>query len=188
MAGRYMYFPGLSLALVVALVVTAVYARNAGSRSAVLALGIGVGLSLTVNVLLTVRDIANWKDDVSLWTRVIELSPDTGRAYFQRSRAYRSKGEYAHALADLERAISIAAGKGYHAMYELYRSRAAIHTEMGDFTSVVADYSKALESATGEVRQMTFYQRGVAYQRLGKDNLANDDFKVSGIVGAGLEK
>lgn len=188
MAARYMYFPGLSLALVVALGVTVLYARNVASRPASLGLGIVVGLILTVNTFLTVRDIAYWKDDVTLWTRVIELSPNTGRAYFQRSRAYRLKGDYPNSLSDMERAISIAAGKRYRAMYELYRSRAAIYAEMGEFASVVADYSKALETATGGVRQMTIYQRGLAYQRLGKVDLANEDFRESGGIVTGQEK
>lgn len=182
MAGRFTYFAGLPLALLFSLGVNTAFARFAASRTACIALGAGVAVLLLVNGYLTVREISFWKDDVTLWTRVIELSPNTGRAYFQRSHAYRLKRDYQKSLSDIEQAITIAASKQYRAMHELYLKRAAIRLDMGEFDRAVADYTKALETVTADKRAMILYERGLAYQKSGRDDLANEDFRLAGMT------
>lgn len=182
MAGRFTYFAGLPLALLFSLGVSAAFAHLAASRTALIALGVGLTVLLLVNGYLTLREIAFWKDDVTLWTRVIELSPNTGRAYFQRSHAYRLKRDYKKSLSDIEQAIAIAKNKQYRAMHELYLKRAAIRADMGEFDRAVTDYTKALETVTPDKRAMILYERGLAYRKSGRDDLANEDFKLSGMT------
>lgn len=176
MAGRFTYLAGLPLALLFSLGINAVSASFGASRTARIALWSAVALLLLTNTYLTVRDIAFWKDDVTLWTRVIELSPSTGRAYFQRSHAYYLQRNYPKSLSDIEKAITIAASKQYRAMHELYQKRGIIHGDMGDFALAVEDYTKALETAAAGKRSEIVYARGLAYQKMGRDDLANKDF------------
>ncbi|MBI5483418.1 MAG: tetratricopeptide repeat protein [Deltaproteobacteria bacterium] len=182
MAGRFTYLAGLPLALLFSLGVMYIVMRLRGSPAATVTLGSTVTVLLLACGYLTVREIAFWKDDVTLWTRVIEMSPDTGRAYFQRSYAYRLKHDYQHALADIERAIAIAARKNYRAMHELYWKRAAIRLDMGEYANAVTDYTRALESVADSSRAMILYERGLARQKLGSTDLANEDFRMSEMV------
>ena len=187
MAGRFTYLAGLPLALLFAVGVTFLYARIADSRSATVTLGIGVALLLSLNGFLTVREISFWKDDVTLWTRVIDLSPHvSGRAYFQRSNAYRISRDYQRSIEDIDKAFVIAKKKNYNAMHELYVARAGIYSDMGAFAEVVADYTKALETAPATSRKMIFYERGTVYKKMGKFELADEDFKQSENI-AGLQ-
>ena len=180
MAGRFTYLAGLPLAMLLATGVTRLFSKFYGSRGAAVSLGAGVVLMLLFNGYLTVREISFWKDDVTLWTRVIELQPNTGRAYSQRSQVYRAKRNYPKALADISKALAIAESKGYRAMYEIYLERAGILAEMGEFDRAIADYTKALESATAGARAMVHYARGVVYQKSGRNDLASEDFRLSG--------
>lgn len=180
MAGRFTYFAGLPLAILMAVGVITIYQKNAGSRLKIIVLSTSVTMILLGSVFLTVRDISFWKDDVTLWTRVIDLAPHTsGRAYFQRSNAYRIKGDFHRSLIDINEAITIAARKNYNAMHELYRVRAGILLDMGDTNSAVDNYTKALESATAGSRAMILYERGVLYQKIGRIDLAAEDLRLS---------
>lgn len=183
MAGRFTYLAGLPLALLFAVGVTSVYARIADSRVAIVTLGIGIALILSISGFLTVREISFWKDDVTLWTRVINLNPHvSGRAYFQRSNAYRVKRDYQKALSDINEAIAIATRKNYNAMHDIYGERAKIYSDMGNLSGAITDYTKALETATGAARSMILYDRGTVYIKMGMVALADEDFKLSNIL------
>jgi tetratricopeptide (TPR) repeat protein len=184
MAGRFTYLAGLPLALLLSVGIMCVFARFAGSRVAIVSLGAAMILLLFVNGYLTVREMSFWRDDVTLWTRVIELGPNTGRAYFQRSHAYRLQGDYQRSLSDINEAIAIAVRKKYNAMHEIYQARAGVLLDMGDFAGAVTDYTKALETAAAGSRTVILYERGVAYQKSGRTDLANEDFRLSGVAGA----
>ncbi|WP_243371773.1 hypothetical protein [Geotalea sp. SG265] len=179
MAGRFTYLAGLPLALLFSLGINALFASFGASRAARIAFLAAMAVLVLTNAYLTVREIAFWKDDVTLWTRVIELSPSTGRAYFQRSHAYYLQHNYQRSLADLDKAITIAASKQYRAMHELYQKRGIIHGDMGDLVTAVEDYTKALETAKADKRSEILYARGSAYQKMGRDDLANGDFRLS---------
>jgi hypothetical protein len=176
MAGRFTYFAGLPLALALAVGVAAAAGRLAGSRPATAALAAALAAVLLASAALTVREISFWRDDVALWSRVIELRPDTGRAYYERSFAYETRGELRPALADVEQALAIATRKGYRALHELYGARARIRAGLEELDAAVADYTAALESAWGEERAQLLQERGDVLRRQGKLELAERDF------------
>lgn len=182
MAGRFTYLAGLPLAMLCSLGGCWCYCRSAKVRTAKVALAAGLFALLSTNVMLTLRDITFWKDDVTLWSRVIELYPDTGRAYFQRGYARSIKGDYPLALADMERAIAIASGKGYRFMEELYLERARIYAKSGEFALAIADFTRALETASGSNRGLILYERGTTYQKAGMSDLAEADARMSRMV------
>jgi tetratricopeptide (TPR) repeat protein len=183
MAGRFTYLAGLPLALLFSIGVVTAYGRLAGSRPAAVTICIGVALLLGLYGFLTVREISFWKDDVTLWTRAIDLNPhSSGRAYFQRSNAYRMKRDYQRSLLDINEAFAIAVQKKYNAMHDLYSTRAGILSDMGNFYGAITDYTKALETATGETRSRVLYERGLSYQKTGRTDQASKDFKSSKIL------
>jgi tetratricopeptide (TPR) repeat protein len=177
MAGRFTYLAGLPLALLFSLGINEVSTHCGAFPTVRVLLWSAVVVLLLANLWLTEREISFWKDDVTLWTRVIELSPSTGRAYFQRSHAYYLQHDYTRSLADLDMAITIATGKRYRGMHELYQKRGIIHAEMGDPATAIEDDTMALETAPADKRPEIFYARGLAYEKIGRNDLAGEDFR-----------
>jgi tetratricopeptide (TPR) repeat protein len=180
MAARYTYFAGLPLSFLGGLGMIAVYGRSAASRSARGIVIAGAALLLLMFGSFTWRQIQFWKDDVTLWTRVIDLYPQTvGRAYYQRATAYFTRGEYVKALRDLDIAVTIAESKGYNRMYEIYLYRARTRRHLGDLVGAIADYSRALNSADSADRNTYYRERGELLLEQGKRGEAEEDFRRS---------
>lgn len=178
MAGRFTYLSGLPLALLFALGITAVFVKYSGSLSARLLLIIGVILIIAVNAYLTVREISFWKDDITLWTRVIELQPHhSGRAYYQRSDAYLAAGNYQKALQDINEALAIAIQKNYRSLHEIYGTRAVVFTRMGNYNAAIADYSDALKTADFMEQSKLLRKRGEVYRLSGNFAMAAEDLR-----------
>lgn len=145
MADRYTYVPGLAISLLAALALTAATGKYPASHIVTKVVTAGAIVILSVSCYLTVRQIAFWKDDVTLWSRAIELKPHfSGRMYFERATAFEHRGEFHKALEDMNEAIAIAARKKRPNMEELYFKRAHIHTRLGDVDRAAADYNHAL--------------------------------------------
>lgn len=182
MAARFTYAPSLPVSIFVAVLFSMAIFRESASRPATITAGVAVGCILIFYCFVTIRHITFWKDDVTLWTRVIDLNPNaTGRAYFQRSHAYSMRGDHRLALADINRALDIAMRKQYRALHEIYQMRAQISAKLGDFEGAIEDYSRALESAGGGERAMLYWARGEIYQRIGDSARAAADFAMGSV-------
>jgi hypothetical protein len=178
MAARFTYAPSLPISLFVAVIVSAPIFRHPTSRLSVVMMSSIISLIVLFWCCVTVRHISFWKNDVTLWTRVIDLNPQaTGRAYFQRSHAYNMRGEHMLALADLNRALDIAKQKKYRALHEIYQVRAQILDKMENYNGAIADYTRALETATAQEQPMLYMARGEVYQRIGETARAAEDIR-----------
>jgi hypothetical protein len=146
MAPRFTYFPAMALSLLAALGIVSLLARFSRSGVKATVIWLGVCAILAGFASLTVRDIGFWRDDVALWSRVIELQPHRfGRAYSQRAVILYRQGEYRKALEDVNEALSIAERKQYAAIHEIYAQRARIQKSMKEYEGAAADYNKAVE-------------------------------------------
>jgi hypothetical protein len=150
MADRYTYVPELAISLLVALAITIITGKYAASRIVTTAVTISVVVVLSVSCYLTVRQISFWKNDVTLWSRAIDLQPHfSGRMYSERATAYENAGEYDKALLDMDEAIAIATRKKRPQMEELYFKRSKILMQLGDIDRATADYNYALTLIQG---------------------------------------
>ena len=186
MAGRFTYAPSLALSLLLALGLTAAYAKMSDSRPAARSLLVGLAAMMLVNCYFTIREISYWKDDLTLWSRVIYLQPHiSGRVYFQRSLAYSAKGDYHSALDDVNEALTIAIRKNYGALHEIYRHRAQILIRLGDLDGALADYTTAIASVPAQQRSLYYRERGGIYREQGDVDRANEDFSMASMPGEG---
>lgn len=145
MADRYTYVPGLAISLLVALAITTIAGKYSASRIIIISLTVGTLVMLSACCYLTVRQISFWKDDVTLWSRAIDLQPHySGRMYYERAGAFEDRGEFHKALLDMNEAIAIAERKKRPNMEELYYKRAHIHRRLGDTDRADADYNYAI--------------------------------------------
>lgn len=180
MAPRFTYLPGLSLSFLAAFGVVTALQKSAASRFVPMLLKAATGVVLIALVAITVRDTGFWKNDITLWSRVIELEPHRfGKAYFQRSLFLNLAGEYEMALADVNEAITIALSKNYGGVFELYAQRATILKNMQKYEGALADLSRAIETSGGMFADRYYRERGEIYRLLGDMERANADFKAA---------
>lgn len=179
MAARFTYFPSLPISLLAAAGLgAALFGRPWRWPTGLLAAST-VGWLVAISVM-TVGHISFWKDDVTLWTRVIDLSPrPPGRAYFQRGLGWVRRGDPRRALDDVSQALAIATAKRYPALHEIYVERAAIFSQLGQPRDAVGDYTRALETAGAASRAAILMSRGAAWREAGEDALAAADFAAA---------
>jgi hypothetical protein len=177
MADRFTYFPALAPTLLAAGALAQGLARVPTPR---LAAAGAVAAAATVVVLaaLSFEQTAVWHDEVSLWSRPIELDPlRSGRVYTQRSYAREQRGDVAGARADMDQAIVIAGAKGYRDMAALYWRRAGLARQLGADRAALEDYARAEQGAPPAVRPAILRERASLYETLGMKDLAADDLR-----------
>jgi len=184
MADRFTYAPTLSVALCAAASVVALLERVAARRWAVALVAAAVAALLLASAALTVRQISFWKDDVTLWSRAIDLRPRaSGRAYFQRATGHMVKGDPQSAAADMNEAIAIALSKHRPNMQDLYLRRAQIRRQAGDLEGAIADYGRAIEADASPMRALYLRERATAYRAQGREDLATRDLDQAAELG-----
>jgi len=183
MADRFTYVPSLPLSMMAALCLTSAVVRLSGSRVKAVPVLSGIVLLLLANTYLTVRQISFWENDVTLWSRAIEVKPHfSGRTYFMRGTSYAMRGEYEKALPDMNEAIAIAGRKKNSRMHDLYLERARILTHLRDYNGAIDDYTKALLSDSSPKRSVYYWERGQLYKEQGIPSLANEDFRSAATI------
>ncbi len=141
LAPRFTYVPGMALALLLGAGFGWLWSRL--GRSGRAAAGAVAVLALAALVAVTTRDTGHWRDDLTLWTRVLELDPRFGLSYAQRSAALEDRGRIAEALSDLDRALSIAQSKGFSGAPQLRWRRAWLLERLGREQEAAAERAKA---------------------------------------------
>lgn len=161
-ADRYTYVPAIGLAYLAAELLRHMHNRlRTTARKAVLNAGIIVlfaGMSF-----LTWQRCLVWRDDITLWSDVIEKHPDVATAWFNRACALEGSGDYDRAFEDLTRAIE----RGH---VEACINRGLIHHSRGDFDKAIADYDMAIG------RRPDF---AIARYNRGNANLAKGSFRTA---------
>jgi tetratricopeptide (TPR) repeat protein len=95
MADRYTYIPSIGFFIVLVWGAADFLATRPGGKSISLAAGAGV---LAGCLLTTSTQISFWRDDIALFRRAIEVSPDNFIAANCLGKAYELSGDKAHAL------------------------------------------------------------------------------------------
>lgn len=205
-ADRYTYLPSLGPFIFTGLGVGYLFDRWS-KRQYRLAAVVAVILLSTLLINTTVKQIAIWRDSITLWSYEIELFPESSaEIYSNRGLAYDGLGNYQYAIKDYNKAIELGpetakiyisrgntydslgdyqqAIKDYSKAIELapqnakaYVNRGRVYRSAGDYQQAIKDYSKAIEIDPRDA--MTYYNRGNAYNNLGDYQLAIDDYTKS---------
>jgi len=174
MADRYTYLPGLGPFFVVGLFAAWSWERlkrlkrgGLAIKSAVAAAAIFVFVSATY---LTVKQIGIWKNDMALWSYVIEKEPTkVNLAYYMRGLVFQEQGDLDKALADYNMVNAL---EPFH--FEVYCSRASIFEIMGQPDKAIEDYSMAI--AINPRAEEALIRRGILYGKAGQFDKAMEDF------------
>jgi protein O-mannosyl-transferase len=133
-----------------------------------------------VCALLTVRQIAVWRNSETLWTNVIRLHPTAEMAYVARGNARGRAGRVEEALGDLRTARRLGSDR-----YDLYDGLGNAYGATGQLDSSVVMYGAALAANPNSGR--TYYNRAVALVRLNRPEEALQDLERAGTLLAGTE-
>lgn len=141
MADRFMYLPGIGLALpavaALSLLRKKVAPRLARHGGVAILLAVSVAFSLVSRGL-----IGTWHDTESLWTRAIVARPaEAGRARYQRGMEYLSREDFARALEDANAALAILGRIGYTRIAKVYELRAMAYAGLGMEDEAAGDYA-----------------------------------------------
>jgi protein O-mannosyl-transferase len=107
MAERYLYLPAIGLWIIAAYVFQAGYATIKFRKPLIIA-GASVALCLA---MVTINRNSVWKDDVSIFSSIVENNPDTPRWHYALGRAWKEKGDIMKARPEWE--ISVGLDPGY---------------------------------------------------------------------------
>jgi len=180
MAARFTYAPGLAISFLTGVGLTSIVVRISGSSLLRRSILTGAVLVLLFSSIITVRDIGFWKNDVTLWTRVIAVQPRVmGLAYLYRSLAFENLGDHQRALEDINEAFAIAKQKNYGGIHEIYVVRARVFKKMGELDRALDDLTTAIELSAYPKNHFYYIDRGLIYEEQGKRELAAEDFRMA---------
>jgi len=162
---RYTYMPSIGPFLLAGLGAAFLVERIKGKNKTILFSILIVVLSLIAG--LTIKQIAVWKNSITLWSSVMEYNPRFIGAYYNRGFAYFTLGKYGEAIKDLDHVIESTPFE------EAYNMRGAAYQETGDFQAALRDFSKVIELQPGNVP--AYNNRADAYARIGNYQRALED-------------
>ena len=172
MADRYTYLPSIAPLLLAGLGTTLVLQKASAAlslkmpvRAAALAGGLIVGGLLSY---ATIRQVRIWENTITLWSRVIEVSPDFAKAYDNRGATYGGFGRYDEAILDFTRAIEISPK-----FWRAYYNRGLAFFMKGQDAEALKDFTRAID--LNAAYSETYLYRGKTYERLGFPEEARQD-------------
>ena len=105
------------------------------------------------------------------FTQAIAIVPEYADAYLGRGKARRLSGQSQAALEDFSAAIARDA-----TLDAAYTARGTLLLERGDITEALTDFNRSIGlRPTADA----YYQRGVAYQRLGQPQNAVNSYRLA---------
>jgi len=121
------------------------------------------------NSILTYQRNKIWKDDITLWSDVVQKSPHKTRGFNNLGVEHIHRGEIIQAISDFNHAIDVDPGYA-----SAYNNRAGIYDKWGNFTQSLADYNTAIKIAPRYAE--AYYNRGTTYAERGLFTQAMSDY------------
>jgi tetratricopeptide (TPR) repeat protein len=157
-ADRYTYFPCIGIFLAVALGARDIQKRFQLPKTAVL---VAAGLTLTACLAATENQLRYWRNDVALFSHVIETTRPTGFAHLRLGLALEKEGRKSDALAEYQTAIKLEPRRA-----ESHKNLARLIVDFGQPEEAVAEYQTALRLNPGYIS--AHYEFGLLLIKLGR--------------------
>lgn len=132
-ADRFAHLPSIGLSVAVAWGVTACLERWP------MVLRLGGGVALTALTLVAQRQVAVWRDTITLFEHALTVTTDNGFAHFRLGEAYRDAGAHRQAVMHYQETLRLDPSS-MPAVAHL----ADTHDAMGDLPAAAAGYARVL--------------------------------------------
>ncbi|MDD4357971.1 MAG: tetratricopeptide repeat protein, partial [Smithellaceae bacterium] len=129
-------------------------------------------LSLLVFSVITWNQAGYWKNSITLFDHVLNVTRDNWFISNNRGLAYKNLGDYPQAIKDFDEAIRIRPDYA-----EAYYNRGLAYKALGNARQAIADYSRAIRIKPNMAE--AYNNRGNAYGESGDCNLALMDFNAA---------
>lgn len=167
-ADRYTYIPMLGLFLMCGECVERLLSRSGRESQTSVLVGILFVLATVLGVM-TWRQAQVWQDSETLWTNVLEKSPDLPIALYNRAEAYRETGALDKAETDYTRLLAVSSADA-----RALNSRGAIRQIQGRYSEALSDYTSSIAVDTTQI--FPYINRGHLHKEMGQDLRALEDY------------
>jgi Flp pilus assembly protein TadD len=168
MAEHYLYIPSFGFFLAVVAIVDPYFEPHRFKRLA-------YGMAAAVLVLLSLRTVwrnTDWKDELTLWQKTVQVAPDAARARNNLGAAYLRQGQLTEAIQHLERAVSIKPD------FDIAHANIGkIHLDRNELDLAAQKLHVALELNPKELLPRLWL--GAAYVRQGREQEAEEQFRMA---------
>ncbi len=188
MADRFTYVPFIGLFIMICWGVADLYfgprleigdAVASRQRSPVW-LAVLAGVVLAALATVSYRQLASWKDSLSLWTHAVEVTQDNDDAEDKLGSALQVRGSEYAAAAHFRAAEAINPSDPLISVHMGF-----VEQRQGNLPKAIQYYQKALELTQGDIvntaalRADAFKNMGIAYRDLGDDARAQECFSAA---------
>jgi tetratricopeptide (TPR) repeat protein len=167
-AERYLYLPSFGFVLLVALLAGQVVLRKPRWSVPV---ATALALVTVLYSLGTVQRNGVWKDDESLWSDVVQQSPNSAVPHYNLASALNARGRIDEAIAEYQTAIRI------QPAVIAYTSLGAAYQAKGLINEAIEQYRLALRLQPGDADAHTYL--AIAYAESGDLNNAIEHFRIA---------
>lgn len=178
-ADRFMYMPVLGPVAVLAALAAWAGERFKGRARGFAAAGVILALlGLAGLAVVSVKQARLWKNSFTLWSRAIELYPESLQPYAGRGKEFLDKGDHLRAIEDFTSAIARGnmpyAGKTVR-LFKSFSNRGLAYIETGNYEGALNDFDAAIGYSPGNAA--LYYNRGIALGLLGRLEEAVESYR-----------
>ncbi|MEA3305621.1 MAG: tetratricopeptide repeat protein [Candidatus Omnitrophota bacterium] len=166
MAEHWLYIPSIGFFLITGIVLVKLRFTKV-NYNFVLTLFILLTLFYSRAAILRNRD---WKDDMSIYSATLRLSPKKGKMYYNIGNVYNSKGLFKDAVKYYNLAVNTGMKKT-----ELYTNLAIVYTRLGCFREAEENFREAIE--LGPDNPFAHNGIGGLFEKMGLTNKAISEYK-----------
>ncbi|MFH1069356.1 MAG: tetratricopeptide repeat protein, partial [Candidatus Glassbacteria bacterium] len=177
MADRYLYIPALGIFLAAGSGTVRLLDYAGGKiKGAAMPLALAASIGMAAITLARQRD---WRDPVSLWSRVVEVYPGHSLAVFNLAFARAGRGENEKAIELYRRSIALDPSYG-----DAWANLATLLADRGETSRAVTAVERA--TALRPDRAEVWLKRGIIYAEAGMDSVALESFTRTVVLDDGL--
>jgi tetratricopeptide (TPR) repeat protein len=165
-AERYLYFPSLTLSMLVAFWIDR-YTKKGMPKKWFSLLLIFL---ITLYSLRTIVRNFDWKTHTSIWKATVEVSPKSPKAHNNMGDVYSLEGNLEKAASEFIRAIELRPNYA-----DAYHNLANTYEKMGKTDEAIINYKQAV--SINPLLYQSYLNLGIIYLNKKQDNLAKDYFR-----------
>jgi tetratricopeptide (TPR) repeat protein len=144
-AERYLYIPLIGLCLAVAAALAVLFNRMIKIDKAIhIASSLVMVLIICLCSPITIARNRDWKDGLTLWSKAVKQSPDSGVARGSLGRAYQERGMQAEAIAEYEAAVRLMPNH-----FKAYYNLGIIYDQQNNFEQASTNYKASIRIHPG---------------------------------------